>query len=443
MKRLREWLYGDSLVMPKLEYLKEKMKRLDAREFDVHIETVNAEIQPGIRTRQEVVHWLDSVKLKREEVQRIEKECSASESVSSKSQTIGLIKLITGAVEELIEQGKFANGLTLSDQRSRASPFLLRPLSGRMFHWHIEMITGWLRNPMAYLIGVQGMGGVGKTTLLQHIYNKLLSDPDPDMAWLVHWVTVSEDCSVYSLQHKIACAIGLDLSGVEDEDRRAALLRKSIKNISKSQGDRKIRTFVLILDDVWDRFMVNKIGLLQERSACKIMSSDGSGDEFYCKIVLSTRSAEVCRSIGCENFYVHVTPLSISESWMLFVDTLQNYEALAFDVKQIAYLVAMECGSLPLAVITIAVCMRGVFSIEEWQNALDELRNLNRGHHDMENDVLRILKFSYDRLNNELLRWCFLSCVSYPEDYNVERGKLIDLWIMEGLFDDVGVGRSS
>ncbi|XP_074311066.1 putative disease resistance protein At1g61300 [Silene latifolia] len=434
MKRLREWLHTDSFMIPKLENLREKMKLLAAREMDVLTEIENAEIQPGIRRRQEVVHWLGTIELKRTEVQRIENECKAS-----KSQLNGFIERTVREVEWLIEQGRFPNGLTLFDLKSRAFPFQILPLSGMKFHEHVETIMGWLGDPISCPIGVQGMGGVGKTTLLKQVYNKLLSDPD--MEGLVHWVTVSQDFSIYNLQHKVARAIGLDLSDVEDENCREALLHASIMTIGKQKEEGKIRTFVLILDDVWDRFIVHKIGIPLGTNTCKVISNIRPGEEIYCKIVLSTRSAEVCRSMGCRNFYVHVKPLSMVESWRLFVERLQNFKTLLPDVQQIAYLVAMECGCLPLAIITIAVCMRGIFSKEEWQNALDELRNLNGGHHDMENDVLRILKFSYDRLNNELLRWCFLSCVLYPEDCNIERTRLINLWIMEGLLDDVE-GRS-
>lgn len=52
--------------------------------------------------------------------------------------------------------------------------------------------------------------------------------------------------------------------------------------------------------------------------------------------------------------------------------------------------------------------------------------------------MLRILKFSYDRLNDELLKQCFLSCVVYPEDEDINNEALIEEWIMEGMLDDVG-----
>ncbi|KAH9627338.1 hypothetical protein KSS87_020294 [Heliosperma pusillum] len=55
----------------------------------------------------------------------------------------------------------------------------------------------------------------------------------------------------------------------------------------------------------------------------------------------------------------------------------------------------------------------------------------------MDNNILLKLKVSYDRLNDRNLQLCFLNCVLYPEDYPIWRETLIELWIMEGLLDDV------
>uniref|UniRef100_A0A6N2KTH2 NB-ARC domain-containing protein n=1 Tax=Salix viminalis TaxID=40686 RepID=A0A6N2KTH2_SALVM len=64
------------------------------------------------------------------------------------------------------------------------------------------------------------MGGVGKTTILQHIHNELLERPDIcDHVW---WVTVSQDFSINRLQNLIAKRLYLDLSSEDDDLCRAA-----------------------------------------------------------------------------------------------------------------------------------------------------------------------------------------------------------------------------
>ncbi|KAL2506356.1 putative disease resistance protein [Abeliophyllum distichum] len=57
------------------------------------------------------------------------------------------------------------------------------------------------------------------------------------------------------------------------------------------------------------------------------------------------------------------------------------------------------------------------------------------GRADMENEVLPILLYSYDRLRDPKLQRCFLYCSLYPEDYNIEIDELIENFISEEVMD--------
>lgn len=48
-------------------------------------------------------------------------------------------------------------------------------------------------------------------------------------------------------------------------------------------------------------------------------------------------------------------------------------------------------------------------------------------------EVFRVLKFSYDHLNDDLVQQCFLSCALYPEDFEIDREVLIESFVDEGL----------
>lgn len=390
----------------KMGILSDKIKILNARAADVRKELEHAEIQPGKKQRAEVHQWLISVEGKIMEFQSFERE-------GHQEQLTGCTERFIKEVDELIHQGRFPYELVLHDHDSTRLPLLLSKPAGEMFELYTRRIMGWLNYPLQYVLGVYGMGGVGKTTLLMKIHDQLLQDCN--IFGPIYWVTVSQNCSTYKLQHDIARVVGLDLPEEKDEMKRAAVLYNRLIKMGK---------MILVLDDMWESFLTEEIGIPLGHNSCKI--------------ILSTRNLEVCRRMGCADFIVQVERLSRIEAWNLFIDKLNNYEALAIEVEELAEEVAMECSGLPLAIITVAGSMRGVLDVQEWQNALDELRNPNRRQYDMENHVFSRLKFSYDRLNDETLKHCFLSCVLYPEDMKIRRQILIDLWIWEGLLEDAG-----
>ncbi|KAJ0045643.1 hypothetical protein Pint_04465 [Pistacia integerrima] len=126
-------------------------------------------------------------------------------------------------------------------------------------------------------IGVCGMGGVGKTTIMKHIHNQLLDERNKFDK--VIWATVSKEYAVVKLQQDIATAPREDLSKHNDITMRAAVLQEMLKGKKR---------YVLILDDVWKQISLEEVGIPEPT----VM--DG------CKLVLTTRSTEVARSMGCE-----------------------------------------------------------------------------------------------------------------------------------------------
>lgn len=54
----------------------------------------------------------------------------------------------------------------------------------------------------------------------------------------------------------------------------------------------------------------------------------------------------------------------------------------------------------------------------------------------MEDEILPILKFSYDNLKGEHIKSCFLYCALFPEDFIIYKGDLISYWICEMFRDE-------
>ena len=111
-------------------------------------------------------------------------------------------------------------------------------------------------------IGVYGMGGIGKTTVMKQINNCLLKETDKFDN--VIWVIVSKASNVFELQNDIARNLDLDLSKYEDVTLRAGKLNIALENRKR---------YVLILDDMCETFPLEDIGIPEPTLAngCKLM----------------------------------------------------------------------------------------------------------------------------------------------------------------------------
>ncbi|ESR40597.1 hypothetical protein CICLE_v100249131mg, partial [Citrus x clementina] len=123
--------------------------------------------------------------------------------------------------------------------------------------------------------------------------------------------------------------------------------------------------------------------------------------------------------------------------WELFRENVGE-ETLESDheIVELAQTVAKECGGLPLALITIGRAMAYRKKAEQWRRAIEELRRSASEFAGLGKEVYPLLKFSYDSLQNDTIRSCFLYCCLYSEDYGILKWDLIDCWIGEGFLGE-------
>ncbi|XP_052875459.1 probable disease resistance protein At1g52660 [Gossypium arboreum] len=146
----------------------------------------------------------------------------------------------------------------------------------------------------------------------------------------------------------------------ESEPERVAVLMDKL-------GQRR---YVLILDDVWKKFSLAEVGIP------KPTSSNGS------KLVLTSRSIDVCRSMDCK--VVKVPPLFHEESMNLFLEHAGHGVLKVPFLEEILDNIVRECGGLPLA---IAGSMKGINDVAEWRNSLRELREHVRSVKDTDVEI--------------------------------------------------------
>jgi disease resistance protein RPS2 len=112
---------------------------------------------------------------------------------------------ITNVMEDDIENGtggvvqpgagaSSSAGLTGNTNEIPGDAVPTTKLVGQAFEDHKKTIWSWLMHDEVSTIGIYGMGGVGKTTLVKHIYDQLQKRRDSFCH--VYWITVSQDTSI-------------------------------------------------------------------------------------------------------------------------------------------------------------------------------------------------------------------------------------------------------
>ncbi|XP_058189660.1 disease resistance protein At4g27190-like isoform X2 [Rhododendron vialii] len=395
-----------------MQNLKRKVEYLSGQENDINSQISNAERRPWKKPKKEVEVWLTNVQRLKDDVQRLEQEVVGKTTNVSSRMRLGkdIAKKIL-EVQELRKDGSDFNSLMIDEDTT--GRLLIPPMKDFVKCTkarNTENIWECVMNDDFTKIGVYGMGGVGKTTIMKDIHNQLLGKFD-----YVYWVTVSKAFDITNLQSDIAKSLSLPLREDEDETRRASQLYATLS---------QKKSYVLILDDVWEPFALKDVGIPEP------IKSNG------CKLVLTTRSLKVCYDMECRP--VKVDLLTEEEALTLFLTKAVGHDTvLASEVEEIAAKIAKQCACLPLAIVTLAGSLRGLKGIRQWRNALNELISSTK---DASNDVSKVierLKFSYSRLGNKVLQDCFLYCSLYPEDYKIPMNELIEYWIAEELIPDM------
>lgn len=276
----------------------------------------------------------------------------------------------------------------------------------------LQRLHACVRHGDVGIVGIYGMAGVGKTALLNKYNNDfLINSPDINVAINIE---VGKEFSLDDIQKIIGDRLGVSWENRTPRERAGMLYRVLTK-----------MNFVLLLDDLWEPLNFQMIGIPVPKHNSKS------------KIVLTTRIEDVCDRMDVRR-KLKMECLPWEPAWELFREKVGEHLMFSsMEIQEQAKALAMKCGGLPLALITVGRAMASKRTEKEWKHAITVLKVAPWQLLGMEMDVLMPLKNSYDSLPSDKLRLCLLYCSLFPEEFSISKEWIIGYCIGEGFIDDL------
>nr|UBY07582.1 NBS-LRR disease resistance protein [Dasypyrum villosum] len=347
---------------------------------------------------------------------------------------VAMSKKIKSVIEEIHSLcDPVSKLLTITTHQSNtASVNLNRPLMGStllqdklygrsvIFEQTIKDITtGTYLGETLSVLPIVGPGGIGKTTLTQHLYN----DKRTEEHFTVRvWVCVSTDFDVLKLTQQIhSCIPAAEKGEMNTADGTTNLdqLQKSIANRLKS------KRFLIVLDDIW------KCDSDEWNSLLAPFTKGGAKGSM---VLVTTRFPKIEEMVKKGTSPINLQGLDPHEFFVFFRacvfgenEPSQEYNELADTGNQIAR--KLKCS--PLAAKTVARLLKKHLSWEHWRKVLENNEWQNETNKD---DIMPALKISYDYLPFHL-KQCFSYFCLFPEDHRFKAVDINRFWTALGIID--------
>ncbi|CAL4987627.1 unnamed protein product [Urochloa decumbens] len=265
--------------------------------------------------------------------------------------------------------------------------------------------------PGINVLPIVGMGGIGKTTLAQMVYNDHRVQESYDH---LGWIHVSQTFDL----RRLVIAVTESLTRQPCIYNQLSTIHDLLKENVSEKG------VFLVLDDLWNIQQCRWQDFLCPLKFAQTVT-----------ILVTTRSKEVAHLVQTVPHFV-LGSLPEGHCWQLFQSYAFGGRSIdkASSLVQVGKKVMQKCGGLPLAVKSIGCLLRSKMDMQTWT----EISKSEFWEHSDDNEaIFSALRLSFYRLPARL-KPCFLLCALYPKGEPFTKEDMIHLWIAHGYIQTTG-----